>query len=143
MTPEQFQARQFRASQISPFAANMAFEVYRPKPSIQRLDKKSITSPSSSFSSPSFSTSSVGLVRLLVNEEPKAIPGCGSEEETEKAGYFCDWATFKQVLQEAGSGCDFESCCTTLDGNSTTPTSSFSSPSDSAPVCLTVDPVQA
>ncbi|GJJ72426.1 multiple inositol-polyphosphate phosphatase / 2,3-bisphosphoglycerate 3-phosphatase [Entomortierella parvispora] len=143
MTPEQIQARQFRASQISPFAANIAFEVYRPKPSIRRLDKMSFTPVSSSTFSSTSASPSAGLVRLLVNEIPKAIPGCGTEEEAEKAGYFCDWATFKQLLEKAGSGCDFEACCTSLNGNSTAPdSSSSSSTSGPAPVCLTVDPIQ-
>lgn len=35
------------------------------------------------------------------------LPGCGGE-------YFCEWQTFKKVLQRAGSGCDFDGCCSAL-----------------------------
>lgn len=137
MTPDQFEARQFRSSDITPFAANMAFEIYKLKPEVRRLHKKNVQKRS---------TTSEGLIRLLVNEVPMAIPGCGADVE-DPSTYFCEWSTFKQVLEQAGAGCDFAACCTTLGGNSTqpaTPTPSpTSSPSGSAPVCLPVDPITA
>ncbi|KAF9106245.1 PHOsphatase [Mortierella sp. AM989] len=105
MTPEQYAQRDFYTSKISPFSANIAFEVYRPKPS--NAIRKRADSPK-------------GLVRLLVNEDPTIIPGCGST-------YFCEWDTFKQILQKQGAGCDYEACCV-LD------------PADGQ-TCLSIDPL--
>ncbi|KAF9192867.1 PHOsphatase [Haplosporangium sp. Z 767] len=105
MTSEQYKQREFRTSVISPFAANMAFEVYRPKVEDKKR-KRRIHDSDESFE-PVKAKTPKGLVRLLVNEEPMIIPGCGSE-------YFCEWATLKRVLKRAGAGCDFEGCCTGL-----------------------------
>ncbi|KAF9903361.1 PHOsphatase [Lobosporangium transversale] len=88
LTAEQYEKREFRSSLISPFSANMAFEVYKPK------------TMQSKTGSPH------GLVRLLVNEKPHLIPGCGSS-------MFCDWSLFKDILIQRGTGCDFEACCST------------------------------
>ncbi|KAF8928267.1 PHOsphatase [Haplosporangium gracile] len=112
MTPEQYAEREFRTSKFSPFAANMAFEVYRPTAAEtsprtrkvrRRLEAEAATTPEDNSTKPA----PRGLIRLLVNEEPLVLPGCGSD-------YFCDWSTFKKVLQLAGTGCDFDSCCSTL-----------------------------
>ncbi|KAF9433435.1 PHOsphatase, partial [Entomortierella beljakovae] len=89
MTSDQFAQREFYNSRISPFSSNIAFEVYRPKPS--NANKTRDVLPK-------------GLVRLLVNEEPALIPGCGS-------AYFCEWDMLKQVLQKAGAGCSYDACC--------------------------------
>ncbi|KAF8929743.1 histidine phosphatase superfamily [Dissophora ornata] len=110
MTSEQFAHREFCTSKFSTFASNMAFEVYRPR---SEGAKKSIKSDTPK-----------GLIRLLVNEEPVIIPGCGSD-------YFCEWATFKEALTRAGAGCDFQKCCTAL-GAGVDP---------NADVCLSVEPV--
>ncbi|KAF9154039.1 PHOsphatase [Linnemannia schmuckeri] len=119
MTPEQYAEREFRTSKFSPFAANMAFEVYRPtaaetsprtRKARRRLEAEAAANPEDSNTKPT----PRGLIRLLVNEEPFILPGCGSD-------YFCDWSTFKKVLQLAGTGCDFDSCCSTLTKPTPTP----------------------
>lgn len=72
------------------------------------------------------------------------LPGCGSN-------YFCEWSTFKKVLQDAGAGCDFDACCASL----TKPASASASAPGSEvraaflkafgkraePVCLPVVPI--
>ncbi|KAF9351896.1 PHOsphatase [Mortierella sp. NVP85] len=127
MTSEQYEQREFWSSKLSPFAANMAFEIYRSKagdaPKKRRLTSEDMFTEARSHSP-------IGLIRLLVNEEPMIIPGCGST-------YFCDWATFKEILRQAGTGCDFDGCCTSLH-----PPSDVNGISNT-PVCLTVDPVTA
>ncbi|KAG0272754.1 PHOsphatase, partial [Linnemannia exigua] len=123
MTPEQFENRVFKSSKFSPFAANMAFEVYRPTSAStpnkrRRLEYEAEAAAAAAAGAPS----SGGLIRLLVNEVPVLIPGCGEK-------YFCEWSTFKQVLEKNGSGCDFDGCCTSIpaapvfdvDGGTTTP----------------------
>ncbi|KAF9947982.1 PHOsphatase [Mortierella alpina] len=108
MTPEQYQEREFKTSELSPFAANMAFEVYRPSITRSSSRKRRLSDENEAPASPV----SKGLVRMLINEEPRIIPGCGSD-------YFCEWATFKRILQRAGAGCDFEACCRTMSSSST------------------------
>ncbi|KAF9546201.1 PHOsphatase [Mortierella hygrophila] len=113
MTSKQYAEREFRTSKVSPFAANMAFEVYRPiadtrKPR-RRLDAEAASPADSNTKS-----APRGLIRLLVNEVPMVLPGCGGE-------YFCEWPTFKKVLQRAGTGCDFDGCCSTLTKPTPTP----------------------
>ncbi|KAF9986574.1 PHOsphatase [Modicella reniformis] len=126
MTMEQYEQREFWTSKISPFAANMAFEVYRPKtrdvPKKRRLaSKDGSTGANVQPDTPS------GLIRLLVNEEPMLIPGCGS-------AYFCEWATLKKILQQAGMKCDFDECCTSLQPPKNIDDISM------VPVCLGVNP---
>ncbi|KAG0085231.1 PHOsphatase [Podila epicladia] len=92
MTAEQFARREFRASTFAPFASN-----------IKRASslKRRADGPSGG----SANAESKGLVRMLVNEKPFQVPGC--------AAMFCDWLTFKAVLETAGAGknCDFDGCC--------------------------------
>ncbi|KAF9122600.1 PHOsphatase [Mortierella sp. 14UC] len=109
MTAEQYENREFKSSNSSPFSANIAFEVYRPTTGTtpnkrRRLDDDATAAAPAADPSPSTPR---GLVRLLVNEVPMAIPGCGGK-------LFCEWSTLKQVLAKAGSGCDFDGCCSTL-----------------------------
>ncbi|KAG0265750.1 PHOsphatase [Mortierella polycephala] len=133
MTSEQYRKREFRTSVISPFAANMGFEVYRPK--AEGMKRKRRMHDSDEPFEPEKAMTPKGLVRLLVNEEPMIIPGCGSE-------YFCEWATLKRVLKRAGTGCDFEGCCTDLGD---TGVRHLSALVDDAPMdlfCPTTEPVK-
>ncbi|KAG0352558.1 PHOsphatase [Podila minutissima] len=100
MTAEQFARREFRASTFAPFASNMVFEVFQPKKRTAGL-KRRVDAPSGG----SADAESKALVRMLVNEKPFQVPGC--------AAMFCDWPTFKTVLETAGAGknCDFDGCC--------------------------------
>lgn len=115
MTPKQYAEREFRTSKVSQFAANMVFEVYRPiaetSPSSarklrRRLDTEA-TATGARIDENNIKSIPQGLIRMLVNEMPVVLPGCGSD-------YFCGWSTFKKVLQRAGTGCDFDGCCSTL-----------------------------
>ncbi|KAK3824234.1 MAG: histidine phosphatase superfamily [Linnemannia elongata] len=110
LTFEQYAEREFRTSKVSPFAANMAFEVFRPiaetSPSIRKSRRRLDTEATSPVDN-NTKSGPQGLIRLLVNEVPMVLPGCGGE-------YFCEWQTFKKVLQRAGSGCDFDGCCSAL-----------------------------
>jgi hypothetical protein len=138
MTPDQYEKREFQTSKISPFAANIAFEVFRPKP-IGVSGKRRLAYNKEPLESQVEPDTPRGLVRMLVNEEPTLIPGCGPD-------YFCEWAVFKEVLRRAGVGCDFDGCCTSLDRpmDSEVVSKSLSKTMDliqPAPVCLTVDPV--
>ncbi|KAF9582488.1 PHOsphatase [Lunasporangiospora selenospora] len=134
MTSKEYADREFKSSQISPFASNMAFEVYRPKPSLpirRRALRTHRTKSSKEFSTTTQSKEPQiqprddsngdgdgirtgepgrGLVRLLVNEKPMIIPGCP------KNSYFCEWSTLRKVMVQAGAGCDFEKCCKGLGG---------------------------
>ncbi|CAO3563190.1 unnamed protein product [Mortierella alpina] len=101
MTPEQYEEREFKTSDLSPFAANMAFEVFRPKAAKSRPKKWRLSNENESPSPPI-----QGKVRMLVNEEPMILPGCETE--------FCDWTLFKSILEKAGARCDFETCCKSL-----------------------------
>ncbi|KAF8976462.1 PHOsphatase [Entomortierella lignicola] len=103
MTPEQYAQREFRTSKITPFSANIAFEVYRPKLNTSHRKKRI-----EHYEDPQESHIPMGLVRLLVNEEPTIIPGCGSD-------YFCEWSILKEILHRSGSGCNFDSCCASQD----------------------------
>ncbi|KAG0051913.1 PHOsphatase [Gryganskiella cystojenkinii] len=131
MTNEQFEERQFRSSEISPFAANMAFEIFKPKPEIKRLSRKNKRAASSE-----------GLIRLLVNEKPMIIPGCGSGDEDDWNNYFCEWSTFKHVLEKAGAGCDFAACCISMGPGSNSTLTPAPGPGP-APICLAVEPITA
>ncbi|KAK5821591.1 histidine phosphatase superfamily [Linnemannia elongata] len=159
MTSEQYAEREFRTSKVSPFAANIAFEVYRPiaetSPSTRKSRRRLDTETASPADSNIKSTPR-GLIRLLVNEVPMVLPGCGGE-------YFCEWPTFKEVLQRAGTGCDFDGCCSTLTKPTPTPGTGMEAKAKAAflaavrrfrhqtvlnseekpqlPVCLAVDPV--
>ncbi|KAI7832311.1 histidine phosphatase superfamily [Gamsiella multidivaricata] len=138
MTAEEYEKREFRSSKISPFAANMAFEVYRPKPNSTSGKRRLAYDDGSSYP-PMKSDTPRGLVRLLVNELPSVIPGCGSD-------YFCEWATVKEIFQRAGAGCNFDGCCTSLDPSAGPDAISWKmfgavEAANPAPVCLTVEPV--
>lgn len=126
MTQEEYEQREFWSSKLSPFAANIAFEVYRPKPEDTLKKRRLSTEDEFTERIPRLDTP-IGLVRLLVNEEPVAIPGCGS-------AYFCEWATLKELLRQAGTGCDFDGCCTSLNP------SEEADDRAKAPVCLAVEP---
>ncbi|KAF9102652.1 PHOsphatase [Mortierella sp. AM989] len=128
MTPEQYAQREFRSSKVSPFAANIAFEVFRPKHKNLR-NKKRVEYDENRQESILKYDAPKGLVRLLVNEEPLLIPGCGSD-------YFCEWATLKSILRHAGAGCDFDGCCASL-----VPSEVLSRVFESDPICLSVEPV--
>ncbi|KAI1295968.1 PHOsphatase [Mortierella claussenii] len=154
MTPEQYANREFKTSKFSPFAANMAFEVYRPKIGgtrrknrlasfdIEMNNEDHSEQHASSPQLPLFGMKSStrvmdtpkGLVRLLVNEVPMLIPGCGSN-------YFCKWSTFKNILLQAGAGCDFDGCCTSL--GPTAALAEVMQQEEKAPICLTVEPIVA
>ncbi|KAG9327812.1 hypothetical protein KVV02_000258 [Mortierella alpina] len=104
MTDEQLSGRDFRGSVFSPFSANIAFEVYKPK-----------------------KNGDEGLVRLLINEKPFSIPGCDGKS------LFCKWSTLKSILIKAGAGCNIDACCAataksnvfeTLAGTETCPSTS-------------------
>ncbi|KAI8358645.1 histidine phosphatase superfamily [Mortierella sp. GBAus27b] len=124
MTLEQLEQREFWTSKISPFAANMAFEVYRPK--TEDIFKRRLVTEGEATEASAHTP--IGLIRLMVNEEPMVIPGCGS-------AYFCEWATLKELLRQAGAGCDFDGCCTSLN--------SFKGAEEdtTAPVCFPVEPI--
>ncbi|KAK3845493.1 MAG: histidine phosphatase superfamily [Linnemannia gamsii] len=122
MTPEQYENRAFKTSKFSPFAANIAFEVYRPTSASTPNKRRRLGYEAEAAAAGA--PSSAGLIRLLVNEVPVLIPGCGEK-------YFCEWSTFKQVLEKNGSGCDFDGCCTSISTGPTPP----------QPVCLSVDPI--
>ncbi|KAF9908932.1 PHOsphatase [Linnemannia zychae] len=108
MTAEQYENREFKTSSLSPFSANMAFEVYRPTAGTNPNKRRRLNDDATVASASADPTAAPrGLVRLLVNEVPMAIPGCDGK-------LFCEWSTFKQVLEKAGSGCDFDGCCSTL-----------------------------
>ncbi|KAF9944436.1 hypothetical protein BGZ65_012056, partial [Modicella reniformis] len=86
MTPEQYATRGFRTSIFSQLSANMALEVYRPIDNISNEPR--------------------GLIRLLVNEIPVVIPGCGN------GSIFCEFSEFKSHLIRRGiDKCDFNACC--------------------------------
>ncbi|KAF9214576.1 PHOsphatase [Podila verticillata] len=121
MTAEQFARREFRASNFAPFASNMVFEVYQPK---RRSTLKRRGTSSSAVESK-------GLVRMLVNERPFQIPGCDT--------MFCEWATFKAVLEKAGAGknCDFDGCCANGSGECGVKPTLEEAPA----TCLSVDPI--
>ncbi|KAF9903222.1 PHOsphatase [Lobosporangium transversale] len=130
MTPEEYAKREFRSSKLSQFASNMAFEVFRPNDGEVRRKRRLVYDKDSVQAH--FMTEAEtprGLIRLLVNEEPMIIPGCGS-------GYFCEWSTFKKILQQAGSGCDFEGCCTSLNSSDI-----LSKDTLDVPFCPSVEPV--
>ncbi|KAF9968152.1 PHOsphatase [Mortierella alpina] len=101
MTPEQYEEREFKTSDLSPFAANMAFEVFRPK-AAKSSPRKWRLSDEDGLSPPPIQ----GKVRMFVNEEPMILPGCETE--------LCDWVMFKSILERAGARCDFETCCSSL-----------------------------
>ncbi|KAF9557115.1 PHOsphatase [Mortierella alpina] len=103
MTPEQYEEREFKTSDFSPFAANMAFEVYKPK-AAKSSSRKWRLSDEKETPPPSVS---LGKVRMLVNEEPMILAGCRTE--------FCEWSMFKSILEDAGARCDFETCCKSQD----------------------------
>ncbi|KAG0375150.1 PHOsphatase [Mortierella sp. AD032] len=108
MTAEQYGNREFKTSKVSPFAANMAFEVYRPTAAMTPNKRRRLGDDAGAAAAPEGTTATPrGLIRLLVNEAPMLIPGCGGK-------YFCEWPTFKKILEQAGSGCDFDGCCSTL-----------------------------
>ena len=113
MTPEQYAEREFKTSESSTFAANIAFEIYRPTTptttSARPQRKRRLMDSDDDFHRKDNAPDSTpqGLVRLLVNEVPMLLPGCGED-------IFCEWSTFKKALQLAGTGCDFDGCCTTL-----------------------------
>lgn len=121
MTAEQFAHREFRSSNFSPFASNMVFEVYQPK-------KRSTLKRRGASSS---AVEPKGLVRLLVNERPFQIPGCDA--------MFCEWATFKAVLEKAGAGknCDFDKCCANGSGECGAKPTLEEMPA----TCFSVDPI--
>ncbi|KAG0032667.1 PHOsphatase [Podila clonocystis] len=122
MTAEQFARREFRASNFAPFASNIVFEMYQPK---KRAGlKRRGDAPSGG------SAESKGLVRMLVNEKPFQVPGC--------VAMFCDWATFKAVLEKAGAGknCDFDGCCANGSGECGAP-----KVQDAPATCLSPDPI--
>ncbi|KAG0275852.1 PHOsphatase, partial [Linnemannia gamsii] len=157
MTPKQYAEREFRTSKFSQFSANMVFEVYRPiaetslsstRKLRRRLDTEA-TVAGARMDESNIKSAPQGLIRLLVNEEPMVIPGCGSD-------YFCEWSTFKKFLQRAGTGCDFDGCCISLTKPSppsvpeTEAQASAASSGNRAqmvlktpqqPACLTVDPI--
>ncbi|KAI1295973.1 PHOsphatase [Mortierella claussenii] len=95
-TAGQYAARQFRSTLFSPFAANMAFEVYKPKQPSENSQRRRIDRRAA--------PEAQGLVRLLVNEKPYPIPGCNN-------ALFCEWSVLKNVLAQRGADCDFEACC--------------------------------
>ncbi|KAG0300011.1 PHOsphatase [Dissophora globulifera] len=137
MTSEEYANREFQTSKFSSFAANIAFEVYRPKTMAGNTQgKRRLLANGLGSLSNNPNTTPRGLVRLLVNEEPMLIPGCGSN-------YFCEWSIFKDVLERAGAGCDFDSCCSSL--GFTSDTNDFKSRvltrMEEPQVCLTVDPI--
>ncbi|KAF9970013.1 hypothetical protein BGZ73_007410 [Actinomortierella ambigua] len=112
--------RAFRASVFSPFAANMILEVYRPlqeKPlgDNREVDDKSLKKPRKYRGA---------LVRLLVNEVPHAIPGCGNTSSNSNndgeshsamdghdASLFCEWSILRAKLIARGADQGFEQCC--------------------------------
>jgi hypothetical protein len=138
MTSEQYEKREFHTSSFSPFSGNMAFEIYRPtgasSPKPPKLRRRQDAGAAA--------VAPQGLIRLLVNEVPMLLPGCGSN-------YFCEWSTFKKVLQNAGAGCDFDACC----ASSSKPASASAPDSEARdaflkafgkraePVCLPVEPI--
>ncbi|KAF9348428.1 PHOsphatase, partial [Mortierella sp. AD094] len=132
MTPEQYAQREFRASKISPFAANIAFEVFRPKPSNPHRKRRIEYEEKDEQYSPFRYRVPVGLVRLLVNEEPMIIPGCGSD-------YFCEWETLRAIFRRAGAGCNFDGCCTSLSLAKVSPRVFVSDRHDE--ICLSVEPL--
>ncbi|KAF9546200.1 PHOsphatase [Mortierella hygrophila] len=135
MTSEQYENREFRASNFAPFSSNMAFEIYRPiapkAPKLRRRQDAPAAAPE-------------GLIRLLVNEVPMTLPGCGSN-------YFCEWSTFKKILQLTSSGCDFDGCCSSSGASGASASAleggevkaaflkAFEKRAD--PVCLSIQPV--
>ncbi|KAF9924663.1 PHOsphatase [Linnemannia zychae] len=155
MTPEQYTEREFWTSRFSPFAANMAFEVFRPTaPYVSndviassrraRQGYRRWNNQDTKSTDDTPSSTPRGLIRLLVNEVPVLLPGCGSD-------YFCEWSTFKKVLQSSSINCDFDSCCSTLQpipGKNPSPTSNPShiqsrqnKDNPSPGICLAVDPI--
>ncbi|KAG0219136.1 histidine phosphatase superfamily [Mortierella sp. GBAus27b] len=101
MTEEQYAKREFRASVFSQFAANMAFEVYQPKNAGSSLARRHLERRAGATGTGEVQ----GLIRLLVNEKPVAIPGCGT------GSLFCEWSKFKSYMIQRGAGCDFVTCC--------------------------------
>ncbi len=81
------QNRKLRTSQMSPFAANIAFEIY---------------TCSEDATKPILSTNSVSKVRLLFNEKPMLIPGCND--------LYCSWTRFQELLKDK-INCDFKQIC--------------------------------
>ncbi|KAF9430468.1 PHOsphatase [Podila epigama] len=98
MTMDEYRHREFKSSEFSPFAANIAFEVYAPKVQRRRVQA---TKPHQE-----------GLIRMLVNEKPMGIPTCDGK-------MFCEWSKFKALLETAGAGkgCDFDGCCANKKGS--------------------------
>ncbi|KAF9169736.1 PHOsphatase [Mortierella sp. AD010] len=131
MTPEQYAQREFRASEISPFAANIAFEVFRPKPRNLHHKKRIEYEEKEQYFEFGYHVPE-GLVRLLINEEPMIIPGCGSD-------YFCEWATLKKIFRRAGAGCNFDGCCTSLGSTKVSSRVFVSDRQDE--ICLSVEPL--
>ncbi|CAG8754980.1 9272_t:CDS:2, partial [Cetraspora pellucida] len=80
--PQQIASRKFRASRLTPFSANVYFEIYNCS---TRYD-----------ADPVFGTI---LIRVMVNEQPSVIPKC--------VYTYCPWKTFKQLLGDA-INCDFD-----------------------------------
>ncbi|KAF9159002.1 hypothetical protein DFQ26_007017 [Actinomortierella ambigua] len=119
--------RAFRASDFSPFAANMVLEVYRPLVKDLRGDDHDDDNDDDHQGGPnkvlvSKQKSKEGrdaLVRLLVNEEPRTIPGCsssGSDDSQSAMGghdvsMFCRWSDFRAMLIARGADQEFEGCC--------------------------------
>ncbi|KAK3821465.1 MAG: histidine phosphatase superfamily [Benniella sp.] len=103
MTETQYANREFRGSRFSQFAANMAFEVYKPKSSGSNHQRRRLERRGDAGETPE----PQGLVRLLVNEKPMALPGCGNNN----GSLFCEWSKFRSYLLQRGAGCDFEACC--------------------------------
>ncbi|RUS19848.1 histidine phosphatase superfamily [Endogone sp. FLAS-F59071] len=75
--------RKYRVSQMTPFAANIAFELLRCSGSSYKI-------------------------RMLLNERPVSIPGCVSAGGGD--GYACLWTTFKNLVSDK-VGCNWQKIC--------------------------------
>ncbi|KAJ3047262.1 PHOsphatase [Rhizophlyctis rosea] len=90
-TAHNLQNRTFRTSNISPFASNIVFEVARCQPP--------------SLFSPSSSSSSNDLIRIIVNEQDAPrMKGCPEDSEWCPVGVFLEGVKGKV-------GCDWEEVC--------------------------------
>jgi hypothetical protein len=85
------QDRGFRTSRITPFAANIHFELLR---------------CGDNAPPPKYDASlDFYYVRMLLNEKVVRIPGCPADQD------ICPWSQFQRVLLDRIGDCDFEAIC--------------------------------
>ncbi|KAJ1915010.1 hypothetical protein H4219_004532 [Mycoemilia scoparia] len=116
-TLDQIKNRVFRSSQVSPFAANFIFELYKrehgfidvaattkatSKPGAagdgRRMTGQNKRSPVDSY-----------YVRVLANEVPVVIPGCIKEGNSDLS--LCSWKTFVSIFEDVVNKCDLVKEC--------------------------------